>query len=92
MSAAIDVVRMAFTACTGIHHLDELRGLLLLRSYLGRDGDRHVTGNRMLTRSRGVIESVSSKVNAVVARYRRRVPHLKNCRGWIPMVLRVESR
>jgi hypothetical protein len=53
------------------HHLDELRGLLLLRSYLCRDKDRRVSGNRMLTRSRAVIESVSSKINAAVDRYRQ---------------------
>lgn len=52
------------------HYLDELRGLLLIRSYLYKDKDRQVTGQRLLTRSRSIIGGISAKVNTTVARYR----------------------
>lgn len=52
------------------HHLDELRSVLLIRSYLYKDKDRQVTGQRQLTRSQAIISSVSSKVDAAAARYR----------------------
>lgn len=52
------------------HYLDDLRGLLLIRSCLYKEKDRQITGQRLLTRSRAIISSVSTKVNAAVARYR----------------------
>ena len=50
--------------------LGELRRLLLLSSQLFKSKDRHVRGQRMLTRSQSLINSVSNKIKACTLRYR----------------------
>lgn len=50
--------------------LNELRAALRLRSYLYRDKDRFQRGQRMQTRSRGVIQNCQDRVDGSALKYR----------------------
>jgi hypothetical protein len=51
--------------------LNELRGFLLLYSHMLKSKDRHIRGQRLLTRSVKLLSDVESKVQGSASKYRR---------------------